>query len=212
MANIQADRHRFALSRFLSGLRGLGYRTPTLVVTAAAAGAAHRRRRWWCYATHLDGSPKGPLGTPNGRVAPSEMAVLPADCYLPTPIAGDSSGPSNENTLSGRVLGAPPCHAEYGHPPLAGPDGRLGPDGWGKHQPAVDRWTEIIGDPPPEMLRYPGRKQLSAGFVEWMMGFPSGFVSDITGNRQALIVLGNAAVPRQTALAVRKLVDTPTLF
>lgn len=51
----------------------------------------------------------------------------------------------------------------------------------------------------------PGTKQLNARMVEWMMGLPEGWVTDLIPNRRALKVLGNGVVPQQAALAIRGL-------
>lgn len=48
------------------------------------------------------------------------------------------------------------------------------------------------------------RGRLSPAFVEWMMGFPSGWVEGMT-RTQALKALGNAVVPAQAIAAVRVL-------
>jgi len=50
-----------------------------------------------------------------------------------------------------------------------------------------------------------GGKQLSAEFVEWMMGLPDGWVTDLVPNRRALKTLGNGVVPQQAELALRML-------
>jgi DNA (cytosine-5)-methyltransferase 1 len=42
-------------------------------------------------------------------------------------------------------------------------------------------------------------------FVEWMMGFPEGWVSDLS-RTQALKALGNAVVPQQGAAALSMLI------
>lgn len=54
--------------------------------------------------------------------------------------------------------------------------------------------------PAPDPLR-PDAKGLSARFVEWMMGIPDGWVTDILPNGKALKVLGNGVVPQQARLA-----------
>jgi len=52
-----------------------------------------------------------------------------------------------------------------------------------------------------------GGKQLSAEFVEWMMGLPDGWVTDLVPNRRALKTLGNGVVPQQAELALRMLLS-----
>jgi DNA (cytosine-5)-methyltransferase 1 len=44
------------------------------------------------------------------------------------------------------------------------------------------------------------RNRLAPPFVEWMMGFPSGWTEGMT-RTQALKALGNAVVPQQGAAA-----------
>jgi hypothetical protein len=49
-------------------------------------------------------------------------------------------------------------------------------------------------------------KQLNPALVEWMMGFPAGWVTDLDLTRtQMLKCLGNAVVPQQAAYAVTEL-------
>ena len=68
---------------------------------------------------------------------------------------------------------------------------------------AVERWELILGRPAPDPV-IDGR--LSQHFVEWMMGFPQGWVTDTLTNRnQALKALGNAVVPQCAAEAFTQL-------
>lgn len=67
-----------------------------------------------------------------------------------------------------------------------------------------DRVAEPINNPE----RRQGQ-QLNAPFVEWMMGLPEGWVTDIIPNRRALHTLGNGVVPQQAAAALRRL-TTPS--
>ena len=57
-------------------------------------------------------------------------------------------------------------------------------------------------------MRAPRQWELSARFVEWMMGLPNGWVTDSGIPRNAqLKALGNGIVPQQMALALRLLLD-----
>lgn len=49
-----------------------------------------------------------------------------------------------------------------------------------------------------------GQHRLSPRFVEWMMGLPDGWVTDVPGLTRAeqLKALGNGVVPQQAAVAV----------
>jgi len=48
------------------------------------------------------------------------------------------------------------------------------------------------------------RGRLSPSFVEWMQGFPAGWVDGVT-RTQALTALGNAVVPQQAIYALEVL-------
>jgi DNA (cytosine-5)-methyltransferase 1 len=76
--------------------------------------------------------------------------------------------------------------------------------GFGPYTPAVERWAAIVGRAAPPALK--GRT-LAAPFVEWMMGLPAGWVTDVVPNRHALRLLGNAVVPQQAARALELLLD-----
>ena len=69
---------------------------------------------------------------------------------------------------------------------------------WGKYATAIDRWTQVIGRPAPDPTDGQGR--LNPKFVEWMMGFPEGWV-DGMARTVALKALGNAIVPQQACFA-----------
>ena len=87
------------------------------------------------------------------------------------------------------------------------------PDGWAlsmnmkdlQWQPAIERWAEVLGRQAPQPQHGKG---VSADFVEWMMGLPEGYVTDIGLSRQAqLKILGNGVVPQQAALALQLLAE-----
>lgn len=85
---------------------------------------------------------------------------------------------------------------------------------FGTYAPAIARWEQVTGRqaPPPTTppRRAGGKPQLSARFVEWLMGLPDGHVTspdlDLSRERQ-LRMLGNGVVPQQAALAVGTLVN-----
>ena len=76
---------------------------------------------------------------------------------------------------------------------------------WGPYARAVLRWAQVLGTLPPHPVE-PGKTgmRLSPAFVEWMMGLPAGWVTDVPGlSRNAqLKALGNGVVPQQAALAL----------
>lgn len=102
---------------------------------------------------------------------------------------------------------------------------------WGKFEPVIRKWEEIMGRPAPEptqQLSEDKRHELNPVFVEWMMSLPEGWV---TGHglsaMEELKILGNGVAPLQAALALRlllglekpterererELIPTPTVF
>lgn len=86
-------------------------------------------------------------------------------------------------------------------------DGERVPAGqWGPYAPAIARWERVLGRTAPNPTE-PGRTgshRLSPRFVEWMMGLPAGWVTDVPGlSRNAqLKALGNGVVPQQAFRAL----------
>lgn len=78
---------------------------------------------------------------------------------------------------------------------------------WGDYAAAIDHWEHTLGRPAPAptMTSTKGNPQLSPRFVEWMMGLPAGWVTDVPGitRNEALKALGNGVVPQQAAEALR---------
>jgi len=93
---------------------------------------------------------------------------------------------------------------------------------WGDYAPAIARHERALGRPAPAHLEPTGKdgaERLAPRFVEWMMGLPDGWITDVPGvtRTEALKLCGNGVVPQQCAEAVRWLLDvrtnstTPTL-
>ena len=82
---------------------------------------------------------------------------------------------------------------------------------FGQYQPAIDRWASVLGRDaadPTEPNR-DGAARLSPRFVEWLMGLPAGWVTDLDIPRtQQLKVLGNGVVPQQARAAIGSLNDS----
>lgn len=74
---------------------------------------------------------------------------------------------------------------------------------WGHYDRAIRRWEKVTRRAAPVPV---DEGKLSALFVEWMMGLPDGWVTDIMDHRgRALKMLGNGVVPQQAALALEHL-------
>lgn len=78
---------------------------------------------------------------------------------------------------------------------------------WGPYGPAIARWEAVLGRNTPSPTETPskGGQRLSPRFVEWMMGLPDGWVTDVPGlsRNDMLRALGNGVVPHQAARALR---------
>ena len=84
---------------------------------------------------------------------------------------------------------------------------------WGKYQQAVILWSNVTGVWPPHPTKPDGRNgrhRLSAGFAEWMMGWPAGHVTyeslGLTRTQQ-LKAVGNGVVTRQAIHAGNQLLE-----
>lgn len=81
---------------------------------------------------------------------------------------------------------------------------------WGPYEAAIRRWEAVTGCPAPRPT-VPGKtgERLNAALPEWMMGLPSGWITEVPGlSRNAQLRLaGNGVVPAQAELALRILLD-----
>lgn len=82
---------------------------------------------------------------------------------------------------------------------------------WGKFEPAIRRWEEVLGRPAPAPTKPDGKDgahRLSSAFTEWMMGLPEGWITDVGLSRnEELKACGNGVVPQQAELALRILLE-----
>lgn len=80
---------------------------------------------------------------------------------------------------------------------------------WGKFEPAIKRWEQILGRKAPEPTKADGKDgshRLSSAFTEWMMGVPEGWITGCGLTRaEELKACGNGVVPQQAELALEKL-------
>jgi len=87
----------------------------------------------------------------------------------------------------------------------------LGDISWGKFEPAIRRWEQVLGRPAPAPTKPDGKEsahRLSSAFTEWMMGLPEGWITDCGLSRnEELKACGNGVVPQQAELALRMLLD-----
>ena len=146
------------------------------------------------------------LADPGGRQL--ARAAVVADGL---PVAGERGGGADGLTLLPTPTardwkdGAPDPDAV----PVNGLLGRAVWHGFGPYTAAIARWEQVIGRPAPSPTEpgKDGRPRLSPRFVEWLMGLPDGWVTDVPGitRSAALKALGNGVVPQQAALALELL-------
>lgn len=221
-----------AAGRVCGDLASLGYDCRWAVVRASDAGAPHQRARFFLIG-YPDGQPwdmRRPT-TPRqtqGRRPQREPTGPGLGTLMPTPTASDhkagrhQDGTGHSLTQAVQLLPTPSASdAIMGLPRTSGrpPEKstklatRLEYTDYGDYAPAIARWEQVTGRaaPPPTNppRREGGKPQLSAQFVEWLMGLPDGHVTgpdlDLSRERQ-LRMLGNGVVPQQAALAVGTLI------
>lgn len=186
---------RRAISAVVGDLSRLGYDARWGVVRASDVGAPHLRARVFILTTDAlrDGSKENecaalanstPRNTPAYGAGPTDATSEQPHQLRPRDRASLERCPT---TWEG--TGAFSCSGDY----------------WAQYAPAVRRWERITGRTAPAPVE-PGRsrERLSPVFVEWMMGLPAGWVTDVPGLNytQKMRLLGNGVVPRQAALAV----------
>ena len=174
-----------AMARTVHGLAAIGYSITWGLMAAAAVGAPHRRLRWWGLAYPADPHSRRPG---QGRTEPSRVAV--AEHVADAAPDADRLGSQGLGRLELVRRNANGCDGE-------GTRSRAAV--FGGYWPAVARWEAVMARSAPEPT-VDGR--LSPHFVEWMMGYPEGYVtSTLTSRRRALHALGNAVVPQCAAAA-----------
>lgn len=213
--------HLRALGAVLGDVADLGYDAQWRGIRAADVGAPHNRFRVFLLASLPDAGGVGLEARRLSGGSTQEVAEL-AD-NLGVLSHADSLGLQRSRQARDRGAGSTdlseptPDTESIGRPEwwpestrLEGrSDALVGSNqDWGDYTAAVRRWERING-PAPRPTERTGRnngERLSPAFVEWMMGLPSGHVTNpsigITRNDQ-LKALGNGVVPAQAKAALR---------
>lgn len=191
-----------ALACVLHDLDALRFDAEWACLRASDVGAPHQRNRWWLVAHAADADGAGL----EGRTAVPERRGerTPRSSRLES--LADADG-ERRDRLEEQHSETPP---RLDRPPRRHPHRRgmedhrprqdRPPIQWGVYAAAVHRWERILGRPAPAPTDHAGR--LSPEFVEWMMGYPAGWVTDLNLTRNAMLrCLGNAVVPQQAVAA-----------
>ena len=183
-----------ALGAVLGDLADIGYDASWHGLRAADVGAPHGRFRVFIVARFADSDrppgagrliEAGPEAT-RGRMRPGSVI--------------DHRHPAAHPDRTG-LEGRQP-HPERRGQRTPGADRMVD---WGPYGPAVRRWERLTRPAPaPTAPGRTGQEQLSPAFVEWMMGLPAGWVTEVPGltRNQQLKALGNGVVPQQAAAAL----------
>ena len=85
---------------------------------------------------------------------------------------------------------------------------------WGRYADAIARWEHITGHPAPApaLLNDADGPRPAPAFVEWLMGLPTGWVTDADELRQnqQITALGNGVLPLQACTALRSACAQPS--
>lgn len=190
LENVAAIKTR-GLPTVAAHLSKLGYDSRWTFMTAGSVGAPHPRPRWLCSAV---------LGEGSGMEVPAPDPVQPAFRLLPTPKASDgpNGGPNQRDGAGNYYLPgiAVRLDSDWRVP-------ELGVD----YGPAVRRWERILGRsaPAPTSPDDRGNLRIAPAFVEWAMGYPKGWVTDLDDipRPQQIKLGGNGVVPLQAVVGYR---------
>ena len=215
-----SQRHEHMRGRFISGLHALNYNYTHRMTKVSLGGGPHQRARY--FAAAWQPGTEETVQFKDEYLKPfADYGLHPKRKLLPTPVASDvhlryfSTGwpphvtmqsvlcpPKSEQTiLTCEML--PPHLKEQVNISI---DGKIDPfTGWGPFQSAIDLWSELLDRRPVRAAHVPTKNHViaNAEIIEWMMGFPHGYVTKNTPtNRAALHMIGNSVVSQQAAHAL----------
>ncbi|GAA3638099.1 hypothetical protein GCM10022267_25760 [Lentzea roselyniae] len=183
------------LDRVAADLAEVRYDLRWTCIRASDVGAPHRRERWFGVAEDANCSARG-------------------ERWLAAPGQAESGWARSDLGGRGRASVANPNgEGRQGTEPAwrhdLSPRGASAGTAWGPFEAAIRRWEQVLGQPAPEPTES-GRtsnRVLSPRFVEWLMGLPPGWITDVPGlsRSQQLRLLGNGVVPQQGAAAITTL-------
>lgn len=217
------DRHAF--SRVVHQLADIGYHITWGTLSAAAVGAPHRRLRWWGLAWHpenidqkwsiLGSSSEGrPPASAGGTDSYDDATDANGARREGRPVAVTGTSANNRlgsnrdapaDTNGATIWQQQKPQSKRAISTVARFHQSTATDRFGRYAPAIGRWERILGRP---ALDPTIERRLNPPFVEWMMGYPQGWVTDtLTNRRHALHALGNAVVPQCAAAAWTQLIN-----
>lgn len=165
----------------LDALNEADYSTSSVILPASRLGMPHRRSRLFVFAERTEGCVI-PFNAQLVEVRPDTRLRC-----LPTP---------NRSRMDGRKI--PRCSK---HPSFYDLTQWSEDEVRASYGAAIERWERTFGREAPPLAKSKG--VLNVEFIEWMMGFPKGWVTDMNDvSRTAqLEALGNACTPQQASEA-----------
>ncbi|WP_405960861.1 DNA cytosine methyltransferase [Streptomyces sp. NBC_00024] len=210
----------------LGDLAALGFDAEWRCVRASDIGAAHQRNRLFFLAWPADTGGQGLARRWAARTASHRRHLAAADPVDLGKHRARTCRTGRDEPSARRLAAADTARvgerepADQTHPVAGSGNARQVPCGgggqpadpaavdFGEYGPAVARWESALGRPAPRPTDAVGR--LNPPFVEWLMGLPTGHVTDVPGlSRSAqLKALGNGVMPPQAVHALNLLLTT----
>lgn len=179
--NVAGALTKGAYDVLLDALNEADYSTSSVILPASRLGMPHKRSRLFVFAERTE---KGavPFNAQLVEVRPDTRLR-----YLPTPNRSHMDGKKSPgysrrpSFYDLKYWSEDEVRASYGV--------------------AIERWEETLGREAPPLAKPKGT--LNVEFIEWMMGFPRGWVTDAddVSRTAQLAALGNACTPQQASEA-----------
>lgn len=179
--NVTGALTKGAYDVLLDALNDADYSTSSVILPASSLGMPHKRSRLFVFAERTEGEAT-PFNTQLTEVRPDTRLRL-----FPTP---------NRSRMDGRKSpGYSKRPSFYDLKQWSDEEVRA------SYGAAIERWERTIGREAPPLAKPKGT--LNIAFIEWMMGFPEGWVTDAddVSRTAKLAALGNACTPQQASEA-----------
>lgn len=179
--NVAGALTKGAYDVLLDALNEADYSTSSVILPASRLGMPHKRSRIFVFAERTE-KWAVPFNAPLVKVRPDTRLRC-----LPTP---------NRSRMDGRKSpGFSKRPSFYDLKYWSEDEVRA------SYGAAIERWEETLGREAPPLAKPKGT--LNVEFIEWMMGFPKGWVTDAddVSRTAQLAALGNACTPQQASEA-----------
>lgn len=179
--NVPGSLAKGAYDVLLGALNEAGYSTSSVILPASRLGMPHKRSRLFVFAERTE-KWAVPFNEQLVEVRPDTRLRC-----LPIP---------NRSRMDGRKS---PGYSK--RPSFYDLKQWSEDEVWASYGAAIERWEQTLGREAPPLAKPKG--VLNVEFIEWMMGFPKGWVTDAddVSRTAKLAALGNACTPQQASEA-----------